>query len=89
MASDSDDAEKSYWFGAKTIGIGYQPTSWQGWLLTIVAVVAMFGAFRLSFLLLHGGPVAAGVGVAAILVIAGVYLWIADRHASPDAKFLG
>jgi hypothetical protein len=32
---------KSGWFGPKTFGIGARPTGWQGWLTTLVFVLAM------------------------------------------------
>jgi hypothetical protein len=31
-----------YWFRQKTIGIGSTPNTWQGWLVTIVAVGLIF-----------------------------------------------
>ena len=31
-----------YWFRQKTFGYGATPNTWQGWLLTLVAVVLVF-----------------------------------------------
>ncbi|WP_199223533.1 MULTISPECIES: hypothetical protein [unclassified Caulobacter] len=32
---------KSGWFGPKAFGVGAQPTGWQGWLTTLIFVIAM------------------------------------------------
>lgn len=29
------------WFGRKRVGWGLRPTSWQGWLLTVVFIAAL------------------------------------------------
>jgi hypothetical protein len=32
-----------YWFRQKTFGYGATPSTWQGWALTIVSCLALFG----------------------------------------------
>ena len=32
-----------YWFRQKTFGIGATPNTWQGWVLTLVAVALVLG----------------------------------------------
>ena len=32
-----------YWFRQKTFGYGATPSTWQGWTLTIVSCLALFG----------------------------------------------
>jgi hypothetical protein len=32
-----------YWFRQKSLGIGATPNTWQGWALTLVGVVLIFG----------------------------------------------
>ena len=32
-----------YWFRQKTFGYGATPNTWQGWTLTIVSCLALFG----------------------------------------------
>lgn len=34
---------KRGWFGPKTFGWGAQPTGWQGWLATLLFLVALIG----------------------------------------------
>ena len=29
------------WFRRRAVGMGWQPASWQGWLITLVAVAAV------------------------------------------------
>lgn len=31
------------WFRRRTIGLGFRPASWQGWLITLVMVAAVVG----------------------------------------------
>jgi hypothetical protein len=90
MTTDPDsEAENDFWFGAKSIGVGYQPVTWQGWLVTAIAVAAIVGAARFLFFFLHGGIWGVVAAVVSTLVILGLYFWVADNHASPDSKFLG
>ena len=42
-----DEPSRRPWFGAKRIGFGLRPLSWQGWLLTVVYVAAIVAAARL------------------------------------------
>ena len=35
------------WFGRKRVGWGMRPISWQGWLLTVVYMIAIYAAARL------------------------------------------
>ncbi len=39
---------KSGWFGPKAFGAGARPTGWQGWLVTLLFVVAMIGTALVS-----------------------------------------
>jgi hypothetical protein len=32
-----------YWFRQKTFGYGATPSTWQGWVLTVVGLVLLFG----------------------------------------------
>ena len=32
------------WFGPKTVGYGIGPTSWQGWLVTVLVIAVAAGA---------------------------------------------
>jgi hypothetical protein len=32
-----------YWFRQKSFGYGATPTTWQGWMLSVVSCVALFG----------------------------------------------
>ncbi len=34
-------SEKELWFKAKTYGWGWYPSTWQGWVLTILALVSI------------------------------------------------
>lgn len=34
-------AEKKPWFGRNRTGLGYHPTSWQGWAVVLVVVAAI------------------------------------------------
>jgi len=34
--------EKTYWFGAKRMGVGFGPRTWQGWAATGVYAILMF-----------------------------------------------
>lgn len=40
-----ENTNKKLWFKAKTYGWGWQPTSWQGWLVLVVYIVLMVGMF--------------------------------------------
>jgi hypothetical protein len=31
------------WFRRRRIGVGWQPASWEGWLITVVMLVAVLG----------------------------------------------
>jgi hypothetical protein len=34
------------WFRRRRIGVGWQPVSWQGWVITIVIALAVTGAIH-------------------------------------------
>jgi hypothetical protein len=34
------------WFGRKRVGWGARPVAWQGWLVTVVYLLAVFAAAR-------------------------------------------
>lgn len=42
MSTSDDD-----WFRPKSIGFGWEPASWQGWVVAIVYVVAVFSCCAL------------------------------------------
>lgn len=35
---------KQYWFRLKRFGIGSEPVTWQGWLVVLIYVAAMFSS---------------------------------------------
>jgi hypothetical protein len=35
------------WFRRRTVGLGWRPASWQGWLITLVGVVVVIGVLQL------------------------------------------
>jgi hypothetical protein len=35
------------WFRRRAVGFGWQPASWQGWLITLVAVAAVIVVLQL------------------------------------------
>jgi hypothetical protein len=38
----------SLWFRPKTIGFGWTPATWEGWLVTVLAVAAAAAVARLA-----------------------------------------
>jgi ABC-2 type transport system ATP-binding protein len=58
------------WFRRRRIGFGWSPVSWQGWLVTVVAVGGVVGAVAL----LRGSSARVPVAVAIIAVYAGIAL---------------
>lgn len=51
-----------YWFAPKLFGLGATPVTWQGWMLVIAFVAAVFGVIALSI-----DDVAKGVIVSVLL----------------------
>lgn len=39
--------EKRPWFRRRTVGFGWQPASWQGWLITLAAVAVVIAVLQL------------------------------------------
>ena len=39
---------KEFWFTPKNYGNGFYPSSWQGWLIILIALALICGAFYLS-----------------------------------------
>jgi hypothetical protein len=37
------ESEKKYWFKPKSYGYGFEPISWEGWLMTLLLILAMLG----------------------------------------------
>jgi hypothetical protein len=35
------------WFRRRAVGFGWQPATWQGWLITLAAVAAIIGVLHL------------------------------------------
>jgi len=59
------------WFGRRRVGWGMRPISWQGWLLTVVYMIAIYAAARL--LATHHTTLFVG----ALVVITAVYIAVA------------
>ena len=65
-----------YWFARKTIGWGWKPASWQGWLVTAIYVAIVFvlgrefppAAYRVDF---FGGIIAATALLLTVTVFKG------------------
>lgn len=65
-------SDRTYWFAPKRFGIGYSPSSWQGWALVAVYGVLMLGVPRL----LHDDSHARVVTMTALTVVfLGVAFW--------------
>jgi hypothetical protein len=47
--------KKKIWFKAKTYGWGWQPLSWEGWLITVVYVMAVIKDFLHIDRMSHSG----------------------------------
>jgi hypothetical protein len=67
-----------YWFKQKSIGIGSTPNTWQGWLVTLVAVALMIAVvFEAKEI---ADPAAQKLvalsGVAAIFIALSVICWL-------------
>ncbi len=62
------------WFGAKTYGFGWHPQTWQGWLTTVLFVIAC----GVATLLLKTGVGMAGF-LAVIFVLTAVFIAICYR----------
>lgn len=43
------DKNRRPWFGPKRIGWGFRPTSWQGWVVVALVVVAVIVLRRFVF----------------------------------------
>lgn len=57
------------WFGRKRIGLGMRPISWQGWVLTVVYMIAVYAAARV-LAAHHVGLFVGALGVVTALYIA-------------------
>lgn len=40
--------KSEYWFKAKNYGWGWYPSSWQGWLVTLVFIILIVGGFNFT-----------------------------------------
>lgn len=69
-------SDRTYWFATKRFGIGYSPSSWQGWALVAVYGVLMLRVPRL----LHHDSHARVVTMIALTV---VFLGVAFRRPKP------
>jgi hypothetical protein len=70
-----EDAAMSAWFRPKRYGYGATPATWQGWVLTLGFVAALFGitqALELSM----AGPEAHLAGIVAAVALVIVFTWI-------------
>lgn len=70
---------KRGWFGPKRIGWGASPASWEGWVATVVFVVAIVGVS----LLVPGNAAVAWIARGAVLV---VYLGVVVLTFSSTAR---
>jgi hypothetical protein len=59
------------WFGRKRFGWGLRPVSWQGWLITVVYLIAAYAAARL--LATHH----VGLFVGVLVVVTAAYIVVA------------
>jgi hypothetical protein len=58
-----------YWFRQKTFGYGATPNTWQGWVLTVVSCLMLFGVVMF-------GPAIRDNGLRAIWMIMGAAIVI-------------
>jgi hypothetical protein len=56
-----------YWFRQKSFGYGATPNTWQGWTLTVVSLVLLFGVVMF-------GPAIRDNGVRALWILLGAAL---------------
>ncbi len=56
---------RRYWFRQKSFGYGATPSTWEGWVLTIVGVLAVFGVVAF-------GPAIRGNGLRALWMVLGL-----------------
>ena len=68
----------TYWFKPRQRGYGATPVTWQGWLITIAAMVIVVMTSFLLPVLAGGNLWALAVVVADIVVLAA--LWIVSRR---------
>ena len=57
------------WFGPRRWGWGYQPVTWEGWTVTVLALVLLLGADPWVI-----GPYGGGAGVVYFVVVVGALL---------------
>ena len=74
----------TYWFKPKRYGYGATPVTWQGWAITLGAVMAIIVA---ALLLLHNGEKDPGAWLAffAIEAVVLAMLWIISRRKTDGA----
>ncbi|HVZ28284.1 MAG TPA: hypothetical protein VG798_06470 [Rhizomicrobium sp.] len=67
-----------YWFRQKTIGIGSTPNTWQGWLVTLGAVVLMIAVVLEAKDIAdpRAQKLVALTGVGAIFIALSVICWL-------------
>ena len=67
-----------YWFRQKTFGYGATPNTWQGWLLTLVAVALVFAVVIEAQQIpdKHAGMLVALSGAAIILIAFSVITYL-------------
>lgn len=88
---------KSYWFRPKKIGVfaGYYPVSWQGWIVTIIALCLFVWGFRAADARSHSGSdTLIGFAPTALIILlafdlitfrTGEYPWWWKKRGSDDA----
>ena len=68
-----------YWFKPKTYGYGATPTTWEGWAVTVAAIIVIFAAALL--IPNYGGrSLAAWIGFFAVEAAVLAALWIICRR---------
>lgn len=80
---------KRAWFTPKQYGIGYSPSSWEGWLATAAFVLILVGGIKA---IQHYGDVPPGpwraiLPLAWVAINTGVFLWIAGSKTEGEMRW--
>jgi len=67
-----------YWFRQKTFGYGATPNTWEGWTLTVIICLCLFGVVLLGPVI-RDNTIRALWMVLGIAVTVGVFIFIAYR----------
>lgn len=80
------DDEKSVWFRERIFGSGYGPSSWQGWLVTVLFLVLLVGTVKLALIAIRAFRLSADWNFAVMPLLALyliVFLRIIYTHRGP------